>query len=309
MYFFVNQKIRRRDIVTVSVKAYAKINLFLDIVSLREDNYHNILSLMQSVSLHDTIKLDYSESENKKIEIFCDDTNIPCNEKNLAYKAADLILEDGHLRITITKRIPSEAGLGGGSADAAATLIGLNKILGDKYSTEELKALGAKLGADVPFCIEGGACIVEGIGEKTAKCPPMPQYPIVIALRGEGMSTPLAYKKLDERFGGFKSYSANQEKLDVLVNGSDISIEQYCNCLFNIFETVVEPERPDVTYIKQIFSDCNATGAMMSGSGTSVFGIFKNEADALIAVEKNKSCGTIAHICYPCDNSDAIIKE
>ena len=118
--------------MVISVKAYAKINLFLDIEGIRDNGYHNILSLMQSVTLHDKIDVEYDAESDKDIEIICDNDNIPCDRRNLAYKAAELILESGKVKITIEKSIPSEAGLAGGSADAAATLVGLNALLGNK---------------------------------------------------------------------------------------------------------------------------------------------------------------------------------
>ena len=285
----------------ISVNAFAKINLFLDIISLREDNYHNILSIMQSVGLHDVITVDYNGSCNEKsINIVCDNASIPCDSRNLAYKAADLILERGHITITIEKNIPSEAGLAGGSADAAATLVAINQIFGNKYSLDELKNIGKRLGADIPFCIEGGCCIVEGIGEKMTKCPPMPHLPLVIARIGEGMSTPTAYRKLDEKFNKFKDYSPKREKIDILVNAEDgTDVHSYCKGLFNIFEEVVEPERPEITRIKDMLKNHGALGALMTGSGTAVFGIFDSEDKATAAAEELKHIGAFCCVCYP----------
>lgn len=286
--------------MVISVKAHAKINLFLDVTAQRCDGYHDILSLMQTVSLHDTVTVEYEASADKNIEIVCNAPNVPCDNKNLAYKAADLMLESGYVKITISKNIPSEAGLAGGSADAAATFIALNKLLGDKYSIDELKALGKKLGADIPFCIEGGSCIVEGIGDIMTQCAPMPDYPIVIARMGEGMSTPYAYRKLDEAFNNFKEYSPKREKLNLLLDISNkTDIDTYCQGLFNVFEYVVESERPCVTQIKSIMHEHGAKGALMSGSGTSIFGIFDNGASAKSANDALKNIGAISHICYP----------
>ena len=288
----------------ISVNAHAKINLFLDIVSLREDKYHNILSVMQSVGLHDVITVDYDSShEKKEIKIVCDNEKIPCDEQNLAYKAADLLLECGHVTITIEKNIPSEAGLAGGSADAAATLIALNQILGNKYTLDELKAIGKRLGADIPFCIEGGCRIVEGIGDKMTKCSPMPMLPLVIARMGEGMSTPSAYRKLDEKFNNFNGYSPKREKLDILVGANEqTDTHSYCKGLFNIFEDVVEAERPAITEIKTVLKNHGSIGTLMTGSGTAVFGVFENEANANQANENLKNIGATSFICYPQDN-------
>ena len=288
----------------ISVNAYAKINLFLDIVSLREDKYHNILSIMQSVGLHDVITVDYDCShKEKEIKIVCDNVSIPCDNRNLAYKAADLILESGHVTITIEKNIPSEAGLAGGSADAAATLVAINQILGNKYSLDELKVIGKKLGADIPFCIEGGCCVVEGIGDKMTKCSPMPRFPIVIARMGEGMGTPLAYRKLDEKFNNFKDYLPKREKLDILVGADEkTNIHRYCKGFFNIFEDVVEAERPAITQIKEILKNHGALVTLMTGSGTAVFGVFENESSANQANAELKIMGATSFVCYPQDN-------
>ena len=283
----------------ISLNAYAKINLFLDIVSLREDKYHNILSIMQSVGLHDVITVDYDSShEKKEIKIICDNEKIPCDERNLAYKAADLLLEYGRVTITIEKNIPSEAGLAGGSADAAATLVALNQLLGNKYSLDELKAIGKKLGADIPFCIEGGCCIVEGIGDKMTKCSPMPKHPLVIARMGEGMSTPYAYRKLDEKFNNFENYIPNSKNFDILLDSTK-PLESYCQGLFNIFEDVVESECQTITEIKEVLINNGAYGSLMTGSGTAVFGIFDNAEKANIAAEKLKNIGAFACVCYP----------
>ena len=286
--------------MTVTVPAYAKINLFLDIDSIRENGYHNILSVMQSVSLHDDITVSYSDGAEKNITVFCNNSDIPCDKSNLVYKAADIYPVCGNIVINIEKRIPVSAGLAGGSADAAATLIALNQICGYKLSIEELCAIGAKLGADVPFCIKRGACIVEGIGEILNPIESMPTFPIVIAKKGEGMSTPAAYKALDVKFNDFVDYTVNMEHYNALFDKENRErAESYCRALFNIFETVVECERPAVTELKRIMLDCGAAGAMMSGSGTSVFGIFANEETAKSAREALIACGADAYVCYP----------
>lgn len=284
--------------MTVTVPAYAKINLFLDIRSMRENGYHNIISLMQSVSLHDDITVSLLPAEEKSITVVCEGTDLPCNKINLAYRAAELFHADGRISINIVKRIPISAGLAGGSSDAAATLIALNSLTGNKLSTDELCSLGSHLGADIPFCIKGGACLVEGIGEILSPIPSMPQFPIVIAKKGDGMSTPAAYKALDEKFDRFIGYYPRTDKLDILT-GNNADEEDLCRGLFNIFETVVEPERPFVTEIKETMLACGAVGAMMSGSGTSVFGIFAKEKDAELARDALLSQGADAHLCYP----------
>ena len=287
--------------MTVTVFAYAKINLFLDIESRRSDGYHNILSLMQRISLRDTVSVSLEPSEKKTIEVACTDPSIPCGEKNLAYKAADIYpVTTGKISINIDKVIPSSAGLAGGSADAAAVLTALNELCGNKLSVGELCDLGAKLGADIPFCITGGACLVEGIGDILTPAGSMPRFPIVVAKKGEGMSTPAAYGALDKKFDGFIGYAPHRDLLEKLTDADEVtSAEKYCEGLYNIFEHVVESERPDVSLIKAIMTSCGAAGAMMSGSGTSVFGIFDTEESAAAAVEALKKQGADAHLCYP----------
>lgn len=286
--------------MTVTVFAYAKINLFLDIESLRENGYHNIVSIMQLVDLHDDIEVSYSPDTEKSITVFSDNSTIPCDKSNLVYKAADIFPADGKIEIKIVKRIPVSAGLAGGSADAAATLIALNKLTGNNLCIDELCALGAKLGADLPFCIKGGACLVRGIGEILTPVASMPSFPIVIAKKGEGMSTPAAYKSLDVKFNNFSSYSPNLCFYDILFSPTArASAEKFCSGLYNIFEAVVEPERPEVTVLKGIMANHRAKGTLMSGSGTSVFGIFENESDAETALEALLSYGADAHLCYP----------
>lgn len=287
-------------VMEFSANAYAKINLFLDIDSIREDKYHNILSLMQSVTLHDTVTVSYKSSEEKTIRIHCNDSSIPCNEKNLAYKAANIYpLRTGEIDITIEKRIPMEAGLAGGSADAAATLVALNQISTTPLSLDELKKLGNKLGADVPFCIETGACVAKGTGDILESAPIMPRFPIVIAKKGEGMSTPEAYRSLDLKYNNFINHTPKNELLNTLISIEHVNIDEYAKCFYNIFESVVEPIRPDVSLLKSIMMENGALNSMMSGSGTSVFGVFQSEEDANKSASVLTSIGASAHLCYP----------
>lgn len=289
---------RKEKYMTYTLPAYAKINLFLDISKRRENGYHDVLSLMQSVSLCDDITVTFCESDEKNISVYCSDPSIPCGSDNLVYKAADVFLTKGNIEIRIEKRIPASAGLAGGSTDAAATLVALNKLTGERLTEEELCAIGAKLGADIPFCIKGGACLAEGIGEVLTTTAGMPSYPIVIAKKGEGMSTPAAYRALDEKFSNFIGYNVKKELLEKLQSSAS-SAEDYCKGLFNIFESVVEPIRPAVNEAKQIMMSSGAAGAMMSGSGTSVFGIFEKEEDAMTAKKLLEEVGASAHVCYP----------
>ncbi len=284
--------------MTVIKQAFAKINLFLDVTAKREDGYHDILSYMQGVTLCDTLTVSFEAAEKKTVCITCDNKAVPCDENNFAYKAAMLYPTNGYIAVSIEKKIPLSAGLAGGSADAAATLLALNELCQNRLSREELLALGAKLGADVPFCMIGGAAIASGIGDKLAEIDSIINYPIVIAKKGEGMSTPAAYRALDERFNDFKNYKGQDKKFFDLLNIQHPPLSAYQTLLFNIFEEVVEPIRPSVSELKAILIRENASVAMMSGSGTSVFGIFNGNADAEAAVRVLKKAGAEAYLCY-----------
>ncbi len=282
-----------------TVNAHAKINLLLDIEGRREDGYHDILSYMQTVTLHDTVMVEYTQCEKKQINVSCNDANVPCDESNLVYKAAEFYpIQTGEISISIIKHIPMSAGLAGGSADCAATLIALNEIFDGMLSMDELKRLGNKLGADVPFCIEKGSCIARGTGDLLEKAPAMPYCTIVIAREGEGMSTPRAYRALDEKFDNFKGYKPHTRELEILMSPVS-NIEEYVKGFYNIFESVVESERPSVALLKSIMKENGAFGAMMSGSGTSVFGVFEKEEDAMHAVNTLRERGAFAELCHP----------
>ncbi len=272
--------------------AYAKINLFLDIESKRVDGYHNIISVMQSVSLCDTVTVEYSESAEKSIEISCDDPSIPLGEKNIAYKAANLFLDSGKVKIHIEKRIPAAAGLAGGSTDAAAVLTLLNQLTGNKKSADELLSIGAKIGADVPFCISGGTKLTRGIGEKLTDFKPLSDCYIVISKMGDGVSTPKAYSMLDSMFDNFENYRPRRDFLALLE-------EENLRGMFNIFESAVIPERPAVQKIKDTMLRYGAEHSMMSGSGPSVFGIFSSKEKATDACVALTGMGAVAYLCEP----------
>ena len=280
---------------TLVKEAYAKINLFLDMDSKREDGYHNIISVMQSVSLCDIISVSYEENGAKIIEITCSDPQIPLGEKNIAYKAADLLIDNGHVKIHIEKRIPAAAGLAGGSTDAAATLTLLNQLISQPKSHDELLAIGARIGADIPFCMLGGTKLTLGIGERMSDFEPMPDCHIVIACMGEGVSTPKAYFRLDELHGDFINYTPKRELLNILEKKDS----SYYSGMFNIFESAVLPERPIAQKIKETMLECGAIHSMMSGSGPSVFGIFDTEERALHTRDLLIQMGADAHICRP----------
>ena len=183
----------------IKTKAYAKINLYLDIVSKQNTGFHDVESVMQTVSLADDLVIDVTESQSTEISVSCDSSYAPSGSDNIIYRAAELYLKraekSARVSVSLTKNIPSPAGMGGGSADAAAILRALNETYGS-FSTEELESLAAEIGSDVPFCIRGGTQIAKGRGEKLSPCREMPECYIVVACGGEGLSTPLAYRKI-----------------------------------------------------------------------------------------------------------------
>jgi len=287
-------------------RAHAKINLSLDVTARRENGYHEVDGVMQSVSLCDEVRITLDEAEALTVDLIVEgNPEVPANGKNLAVRAALLLMEHlkrtGSLRIALTKRIPMAGGLAGGSADAAAVLRGVNRLLGSPLSVEELCALGARLGADVPFCVKGGAMRTRGIGELLTPVSPMPDCCLVVAKLGEGVSTPEAYAALDARFGNFSGKTARPDaRLDSLLDAIEREdLSSCCVSFYNIFESVTEPIRPMVTVLKDTMRSKGALAAMMSGSGPSVFGVFSSRSDAEKACEELISLGAEAHVCSP----------
>ncbi len=270
---------------TLTLLAHAKINLYLDILSRRENGYHDILSLMQTVGLCDTVTLTRLEA-GAGIRLSCSHADLPTDSRNLAYRAAQkyaaLLGREPDVAIHIEKRIPMAAGLAGGSADAAAVLRGLDRLYGRQTPAEELCALGAQLGADVPFCIMGGAMVARGIGEVLNPCQGLPttQY-LVIACGGEGVSTPAAYGALDERHHRFATPREGVPPLtdlqQALKAGDMTAIGAR---MYNIFEEVVLPTHSTAGKLLSCLRASGSSAAMMSGSGPSVFGLFESEASA-----------------------------
>ena len=282
------------------IDAYAKINLHLDVTELRGDGYHNIQSVMQSISLCDT--LDIEIINENKIIIKCETPGVPLDERNIAYKAARRFFEKAGLEcgaiIKIAKNIPMAAGLAGGSADAAATLIGLNRLLDKPLSEDELYSLGSSLGADVPFCMSCGCCLTSEIGDKLLQIEPLNGKTIlVIACGGEGVSTPVAYRLLDIKYKKFANYTPKEFR--TLIDALPMENSDFYKHIFNIFEEPISQEWPAVNIAKGIMLENGAKGAMMSGSGPSVFGIFADIYTAKNALFALKEKGYFASIAYP----------
>ncbi len=256
---------------TLFEPAYAKVNLTLDVLGKRQDGYHDLKSVMQTISLRDDIEIDIGTGAPWKL--LCDKPGIPADHRNLAWKAADVYCKTMNkdpqgLEIRITKRIPSEAGLGGGSADAAAVLRALNRHYGNPLSILALAELGAQVGSDVPFCVVGGTAMCEGRGERLRKLPDMPDCVMVVCKPAFSISTPELYRRIDEK--QVSRRPDHQLMESALLAGDLLKVSQN---LWNVFDPVVTEEHLELNYIKSIFQSYGAIGYQMSGSGSAVYAI------------------------------------
>lgn len=273
--------------ITLYEYAYAKLNLTLDVIGKRADGYHDLKSVMQTVSIRDDIEIDIGTG--KPWKLICSNEQIPADERNLAWKAArvffDRIGEDPNgLEIRITKRIPTEAGLGGGSADAAAVLRALNKHYDSPMSILALAELGASVGSDVPFCTIGGTAMVEGRGERLRKLPDMPDCIFVICKPDFSASTPELYRKIDASVIGKRPDNVAMES--ALLAGDLANIAQN---LHNVFDPVVTAEHLELNYIKSIFNSYGSIGQQMTGSGSAVFAIVSEFEHAAVICDMLKA--------------------
>lgn len=260
--------------ITLYESAFAKVNLTLDVLGKREDGYHDLKSVMQTVSIRDDIEINLQTGEPWKL--ICDQEGIPTDEKNLAWKAArvyfDVIKKDPEgLTIKITKRIPQQAGLGGGSADAAAVLRALNKHYGSPLSILALAELGAQVGSDVPFCTLCGTAMVEGRGERLRKLPDMPDCFFVVCKPDFSSSTPELYKKLDETVIGKRP---DHQAMESALLAGDLG--KVAENIYNVFDPVVTKDHLELNYIKSIFNSYGSAAQQMTGSGSAVFGIVES---------------------------------
>ena len=249
--------------------AYAKVNLTLDVLDKREDGYHDLKSVMQTLSIRDDIEIDVGTG--KPWKLLCSKEGIPTDERNLAWKAAkvycDALNKDPNgLEIRITKRIPSGAGMGGGSADAAAVLRALNRHYGDPLSIFALAELGAQVGSDVPFCTLCGTAMVEGRGERLRKLPDMPDCIFVVVKPEFSVSTPELYKKIDEV--AIAKRPDNQAMESAILAGD---LGRVAENVWNVFDPVVTEDHLELNYIKSIFNSYGSICQQMTGSGSAVF--------------------------------------
>lgn len=251
--------------------AYAKVNLTLDVLGKREDGYHDLKSVMQTISIRDDIEIDLETG--KPWKLLCSKEGIPTDESNLAWKAAkvyfDRIGKDPNgLEIRITKRIPTESGLGGGSADAAAVLRALNDHYQNPLSILALAELGASVGSDVPFCVVCGTAMVEGRGERLRKLPDMPDCCFVICKPPFSCSTPELYAKLDETEIARRP---NHQAMESALLAGDLGAVG--ENIWNVFDPVVTKDHLELNYIKSIFNSYGSVAHQMTGSGSAVFAI------------------------------------
>ena len=268
---------------TLTRKAYAKINLGLDVLRRREDGYHEVKMIMQTVDIYDVLTFVKAPADVFRLSV--DSAQIPDDDNNLVLKAARLLFAtagiDAGVEVTLQKNIPVAAGMAGGSTDAAATLIGLNALYDLRFTTEQLQEIGVKLGADIPYCIMGGTALSRGIGEILRPLPAPPQAHLVIAKPDLMISTKYVYENLH----------ANSLKVHPNIDGmiealSNQDLIKMCSLMGNVLETVTEKENPIITQIKDLMKEQGATGALMSGSGPTVFGIFTEEEKARNCFQK-----------------------
>lgn len=261
---------------SISLRCPAKINLSLDVIGRREDGYHLLRMIMQSVSLFDVITL---KSGQDSIRVFCENKDVPCNESNIAYKAAKLMFErykiqDG-IEIFIEKNIPIAAGLAGGSTDAAGVIKGINELYKLNLSDQEMMDIGLKIGADVPYCIIGGTALAEGIGEKLTVISPLKETWCVLAKPPIGVSTVEVYKEL--KLDGIVEHPKTDKLISCIEEGDLITLSQN---MINVLETVTIEKYPIISEIKNVMMDFHALGSLMSGSGPTVFGLFEDKNTA-----------------------------
>lgn len=269
----------------LSLKAYGKINLGLDVLRRRDDGYHEVRMIMQTVGIYDRIDLIYKETPGITVE-----TNLyylPDNENNLVYKAAKLLMDEFHVQkgvhIRLRKYIPVAAGMAGGSSDAAAVLFGVNNMFSLGLTTEQLMDRGVKIGADVPYCVMRGTALSEGIGEILTPLPVPPQCQVLIAKPGISVSTKFVYENLH----------ANELRPEQHpdIDGMMEAIKQkdlygIADRFGNVLENVTIPAYPVIQEIKDLMLEQGAIGALMSGSGPTVFGLFTNPKAAAKAHEE-----------------------
>lgn len=277
----------------MKLRALAKINLGLDVTGKREDGYHEVRMVMQTIQMYD--QLEIKESKEPGIRLTTNLPFLPCNDGNLVYKAAKLLMDEFDIRqgvdMNLTKFIPVAAGMAGGSSDAAAALVGINRMFQLGLTKRQLMERGVQIGADVPYCVLRGTALAEGIGEKLTVLPPMPDCWILIGKPGISVSTKYVYTTLD----------LNTDTVHPDIDGMKKALEDgnlygITERMGNVLQDVTIPAYPEVERIKEQMKTLGAVNAMMSGSGPTVFGIFDNEEKAQEACQKLWESGSCQQV-------------
>lgn len=266
----------------ISEKAYAKINLGLDVIRQRPDGYHEVKMIMQTVGIFDVLTI--TKTEEKGICLLVGQAPLPCDKDNLIYKAADMVINHFDIRegvkITLEKNIPIAAGMAGGSSDAAAVFRGMNRLFDLGMNLSDMQKLGVKIGADVPYCIMGGTALSQGIGEILSALPAPPKAYLLIAKPDINVSTKFVYENLH---ANFLSYHPDIDGMtEALKEGN---LRGITDRMGNVLETVTEKQYPIIGEIKELMKAEGADNSLMSGSGPTVFGIYKDEKTAKKAYE------------------------
>ena len=285
----------------MQIRAMAKINLSLDVIRKREDGYHEVRMIMQMVDMYDTVRM--FPTRQRGIRLTTNLPYIPRDENNLAFRAAKLIMDEcgvnRGLSIRLDKFIPVAAGLAGGSSDAAATMVGVNKLFGLGFSREQLMERAAKIGADVPYCIMKGTALSEGIGEILTPLPPMPDCFILLCKPNISVSTRDVYGSLhlDE-----ETFHPDVGRAVEALHAGDLKMLTNSSCMFNVLETVTAPRYPVIGDIEADMMESGALRAVMSGSGPTVFGVFddRDKAERARTFLKEKRPSARTFLTWPC---------
>ena len=282
--------------VKLTLQANSKINLLLDITGIKKNGYHKLFTIMQSLDLADTITVEKTKGED--ITVSCSVEGIPTDKSNIVYKCAERffeytgIKENKGIHIHIDKKVPSQAGMGGGSGDGAAVLVALNKIFETNLPEKVLCRIGVKVGADIPFCIVGGTALALDTGAVVAPLPDIEKYPVVIVKPKDGVSTKEAYAAVDSVEN--MKHPKNNVMLELLADSESDEAMKYCS---NVFEQAFDiVGRVD---IKHILNKNGALAACMTGSGSVVYGIFKEEEKAQKAIDQLKDDFPEVYLCHP----------
>ncbi len=281
----------------INEKAYAKINLSLDVLGLLPNGYHEMCMLMQSVSLCDDVFISLNDSGIVRCE--SDAAFLPSDEGNIAVRAAKKFFAEAGMvsagaDIRLVKRIPVCAGLGGGSSDGAAVLRGLNRLCGDRFTRDKLEEMAASVGSDIPFCVAGGTQLATGTGTTLREVSPLPDCAIVICKPAFAIRTPDLFAKIDSRRS--RLHPDTQGILEALERGDT---EAVARRMYNVFEDVLPRSAADIAHLKSRLLDCGALGSVMSGTGSALFGIFSDEAQAEKALETLRAECPECHLAKP----------